>query len=166
MVSFKILTVATLVATVMASDSPIVDGYHSGLTNSQQTMDTLIRQLRANDGHPTSDIISAVITGLDSQIDNGIATVVNTLAPLTGGLSLAVGQALLGPFAQSVTNGAEVVISNLVGAPIDFITQGIRLNFANTLGNLATTAKQYNVDTTRLHQLSMQLRTNTHAKTH
>lgn len=93
------------------------------------------------------------------MIDNGIATVTQVLAPLTGGLSLAVGNALLGPFFQSVTNGAEVVLSNLIGAPVDFVADGAAMALTRTLGNLSSFARQYNVKTDRLDAVNNQLKT-------
>lgn len=172
MVSAKISTVAAIAASSVVANThvernnAISDGIQGGATNYRQTVDTLTRQLQNHDGHAAADVISATITGLDSQIDNGIATISNALAPLTGGLSLAVGQALLGPFAQSVTNGAEVVLSNLIGAPIDFISEGARTGFANSLSHFAKTANRYNVDTTRMQALSAKLRTGSYAVRH
>lgn len=122
-----------------ASDSDL-SGIHGSMTNSRQVQDTLNGQLKSHNGHAAQAVINSFITGADSQIDNAIATVSDALAPFSFGLSKAIGNVLLGPFVQSVTNGAEVLVSNLVGGGIDLVSDGGVKMFSKALGNLSKTA--------------------------
>ena len=169
MVSQKVSALALMAAAASAAPSDnlhvlqarqgaIIDGFHSGMTNFRQTVDTLTHQLTTNGGHAGADILGTVLTGIDAQIDNAGGTIATALAPFTGGLSLAVGNFLLGPFVQSVTNGAEVAIGNIVGGAADLVAAPVRMAFSHSLSNLATQAKQYNIDTTRLEAANNKLR--------
>lgn len=172
MVSFKTLIAATAVASVaVAQQAPNsqhanawVDGARESMVNHQQVVETYNRQMAADPSHRNADRIIAGITGADSQIDNAIATVAHAMAPFTGGLSLAVGNFLLGPFVQSVTNGAEVMIGNLVGGAEDRM-QTAAASYASNLVNLRSQAVRFNVNTSRLDKAISGLRTNL-AKTH
>lgn len=169
MVSRKVSALALMAAAASAAPSDnlhvlqarqgaIIDGFHSGMTNFRQTVDTLTHQLTTNGGHAGADILGTVLTGIDAQIDNVGGTIATALAPFTGGLSLAVGNFLLGPFVQSVTNGAEVAIGNIVGGAADLVAAPVRMAFSHSLSNLAAQAKQYNIDTTRLEAANNKLR--------
>ncbi|PRT55134.1 hypothetical protein B9G98_02754 [Wickerhamiella sorbophila] len=116
-----------------AAFNPIYDAIKGGAQNAEQTIQALVHQLKSNDGHPTADMLSAGITGLDSQIDNLVNMVSTALGPLTFGLSDMVGDALLGPVFQSITNGAEVLIANIAGGAVDLVTQPAIQLFTHTL---------------------------------
>lgn len=150
MVSYKALFLAVAATAAVAQSNPhVVDGAKEAMINHQQVIDTLNRQIAADPAHATADRLVAAITGADSQIDNAIATTAQALAPFTGGASLAVASFLLGPFVQSVTNGAEVMLANLVGGGIDqFRTAAI--SYTNNLVNLRAHAASYGMQTTRL----------------
>lgn len=64
----------------------------------------------------------------------------DALAPFSFGRSKAIVNVHLGPFAQSMTNGAEVLISNLIGGGIDLISDGAIKIFSEALNNLSKTA--------------------------
>lgn len=115
------------------NEDPITERVKGSATNYRQTIDALTRQLVSHNSHTTTDVITTVITGLNSQTNNIIATMSQVFAPLTGDLSMAVANAFLGPFFQSVTNGAEVVVSNLVGAPIDLVEDDTTMALTTTL---------------------------------
>lgn len=124
----------------------IVNGIKSGVTNAQQQVQSLVRGFQSNDGHPTADGLKALITGLDGQIDNGIGIVADLLSPVTFGLSNQVEAAILGPFFQSVTDGAEVAISNLIGTPIDAVLGSGIQSLANNMNKMVNQANALKVD--------------------
>ena len=128
----------------------IPSGIKGSMQNAQQVQDTLNRELQSHDGHAASDVISSFITGADSQIDNAIATVGQFLAPVTLGGSEAVANVLLGPFVQSVTNGAEVLISNLLGGGIDMVSDAAYAQYQQTVAHLSQESQKYGVDTSSL----------------
>lgn len=125
--------------------NPILDGIKGGATNAVQTVETLIKQLARNDGHPTEDLLSAFITGLDSQADNLVNVVATALGPLTFGVSNLVGDVILGPVFQSVTNGAEVLIANLAGGAVDLVTQPAIQLLVHTLNRTVALGKKNNI---------------------
>lgn len=150
MVSFKALTLAIAATAVSAQiNGNFVDGAKEAMTNHQQVVDTLNRQIAQDPAHANADRMVAAITGADSQIDNAIATSSQALAPLTGGASLAVASFLLGPFVQSVTNGAEVMLANMVGGAEDSVQTAAK-SFAKNLVNLRAQATSYGVQNNRL----------------
>ncbi|VVT57214.1 uncharacterized protein SAPINGB_P005591 [Magnusiomyces paraingens] len=124
----------------------IVNGAKSGMINARQQVESLVRGFQSNDGHPTADAVKAFITGLDGQIDNSIGVVADLLSPVTFGASKAVEGAILGPFFQSLTDGTEVAISNLVGMPIDAVLGGSIQSLANNMNKLVGQAQQLQVD--------------------
>ena len=138
-----------------------MSGYQGSMTNAQQVQDTLNRQLQGNGGaHANQARVNAFITGADSQIDNAIATMSDALAPLTGGLSKDIGNVLLGPFVQSVTNGAEVFLSNLIGGGEDMADAEMTAQLTGNYSKLAALATKNNVDSGKLQNLAQQI-TNT-----
>ena len=150
MVAINSLFIAFAATTAIAQSNPhVVDGAKEAMINHQQVIDTLNRQIAADPSHANADRLVAAITGADSQIDNAIATSAQALAPFTGGASLAVASFLLGPFVQSVTNGAEVALANMVGGAEDRV-QNVARTYANNLVNLRAHASSYGVRTHRL----------------
>ncbi|KAA8912241.1 hypothetical protein TRICI_003570 [Trichomonascus ciferrii] len=135
----------------------ILQGLQGSMQNFQQKVDELGGEIQRNQGRIGSATVTAVIQGLDSQIDNAISTVAGVLSPLTGGLSEVVGHAILGPFFQSVTDGAEVLIGNILGGAVDLITSPVVSMFSQTLSNLVGQGRQYNIDTSRLENINNQL---------
>ena len=117
----------------------------------------MTNQLKSHDGHPAAEVLLATITGLDSQIDNAAGTISHALAPFTGGLSLAVGNFLLGPFFQSVTNGAEVLLSNIVGGAVDGVTAPAVAALSGNISKLTSQAAKYHIDTAKLVNLNKDL---------
>lgn len=136
-----------------ATDSDL-SGVHGAMNNHRQVQDTLNNQLKSHNGHAAQAVINAYITGADSQIDNAIATVSDALAPLSFGLSKAVGNALLGPFAQSVTNGAEVLISNLIGGGIDAVSDASMEVYSKALKSLSQASEKFGVSDNIKNELS------------
>lgn len=153
---FASLAAASPVGQLDARQNAFIDGAKSGMVNHQQVVDTLTRQMQSNDGHANADRIAAAITGADSQIDNAIGTVAHALAPFTGGLSMAVGNFLLGPFVQSVTDGAEVAFSNLVGGAEDRVQNAAKASYANQLSRLSNQASKVGINTARLNKVQAQ----------
>jgi len=139
-----------------ATDSDM-SGVNGSVTNARQVQDTLNRDLSSHQGHFAQDEINAFITGTDSQIDNSIATVSDALAPFTLGLSKDIGNVLLGPFVQSVTNGAEVFVSNVIGGGIDGAAGASIDLYNNSLARLSSLATSYNIDTSKLDSVRQQI---------
>ncbi|CAN6663197.1 hypothetical protein TRVA0_034S01684 [Trichomonascus vanleenenianus] len=79
-----------------------VDGARESVANSRQHIDSVVNAYQNSPGRAGVAIATATLTGLDSQTDITIDTVFNALAPFTFGVSKAIGNALLGPFFQSV----------------------------------------------------------------
>lgn len=136
--------------------NPIFEGVKDAIENAVQVSDTLTEQLK-DGSHDFSSILSAGITGLDSQIDNAINTVSTALGPFTLGISNVIGGVLLGPFVQSVTNGAEVVLSNLIGLPGDAIGVAAVSALTGNYSKLIKFAKGYTIDTTRLENVNRRI---------
>lgn len=135
-----------------------MDGARGAMTNAQQVQDTLNRQLQSADGaHSNQARVNAFITGADSQIDNAIATIGNFLSPITGGLSKDVADVLLGPFVQSVTNGAEVFLANIIGGGEDQMDAVLTAQLTGNYSKLAELSKKSNVDASKLENLNQQI---------
>jgi hypothetical protein len=111
------------------------------VTISKQVVDALSHQLKSHDGHASAEVLLATINGLDAQIDNAAGTISHALAPFTGDLSLAVGNFLLGPFFQTVTNGAEVVLANVVGGAVDRVSTLAVAALSSNISKLANLNK-------------------------
>lgn len=140
-----------------ADNSGVPDGFRGAITNARQTVDTLNGEMKRSDGHPTEDLVDAVITGLDSQIDNVAGTLSTGLNGVTLGVSGDIGDFLLGPFFQSVTNGVEVLISNAVGGGVDLVTQpGIRA-LSNSIDSLSHASQKY-INTSKLDSENSKLK--------
>uniref|UniRef100_A0A060T0P1 ARAD1C09790p n=1 Tax=Blastobotrys adeninivorans TaxID=409370 RepID=A0A060T0P1_BLAAD len=133
-----------------------LDGLSGSLENARQKMNSLMIQIREHPEHAGAEVATAAIQGLDSQIDNGIATIGNFLAPVTGGLSRVVANAILGPFVQSVTDGAEVVLGNVIGGAFDAVAAPIR-SMTQNIGRLIQQARANNMDVSRLEQAQTRL---------
>ncbi|CAN6605139.1 hypothetical protein TRVA0_002S05160 [Trichomonascus vanleenenianus] len=131
-----------------------VDGAREGVNNAQQHVDSVVNAYRNNPDRAGAAAATALLTGLDSQIDTAIATVSNALAPFTFGVSKAIGNVLLGPFVQSVTDGLEVMLGNAVGGVIDMARPGA---FQQNLSRLIAQSKEYNINVSKLQTLQAQL---------
>jgi hypothetical protein len=140
-----------------ARDFHVLDGFKSSVTISKQVVDALSHQLKSHDGHASAEVLLATITGLDAQIDNAAGTVSHALAPFTGNLSLAVGNFLLGPFFQSVTNGAEVLLSNIVGGAVDGVSAPAVAALSGNINKLTSQAARYHINTEKLVNLNKEL---------
>ncbi|CAN6663692.1 hypothetical protein TRVA0_035S00760 [Trichomonascus vanleenenianus] len=135
----------------------LLDGARNSAQNAQQHVDAVFNNYRQNPDRAGAAAVTAVLTGLDSQIDTTIATVSNALAPFTFGVSKAVGNALLGPFAQSVTDGLEVVIGNTVGGAFDLATSPLTGSLQRSISRLIQQSQEYGVNVSRLQTLQAQL---------
>lgn len=102
-------------------------------------------------------MLNAFITRADSRIDNADATASDAFFPLTLGLSKAVGNFLLCSFIQSVTNGAKVFVSNLLGGGADLVDVSLASALAGNHSKLAAFATKSGVNTSKLQSLSRQL---------
>lgn len=135
-----------------------MSGVEGSVTNHQQVIDTLNERLQADGGiHANQERITAYITGADSQIDNAIATVSDALAPYTGGISKAIGNFLLGPFVQSVTNGAEVLLANMIGGTADRMDAAMVGQLTGNYSRLIKLSSENNVDVSKLQNLNQQI---------
>ncbi|KAA8916536.1 hypothetical protein TRICI_001399 [Trichomonascus ciferrii] len=161
-----LLAVLSSLALVSASDdtellkrqSALLNGVHGSVMNSRQQIDKLNAEIRAHPEHAGAMIATTFAQATDSQIDNAINTVAEALAPLTGGLSVAVGRAILGPFVQSITDGAEVLIGNVIGGTIDLVRNPqMIMNLSRSYSNLIAQAGRYNINTSRLQSIQKQL---------
>lgn len=139
-------------------DSALLNGVQNSMTNRQQQIDKMNAQIREHPEHANAARVTSYIQGVDSQIDNAISTVSNALAPLTGGLSVVAGQAVLGPFVQSVTDGAEVFLGNVIGGAADLATNPQTFAaLSRSYTNLISQANKYNINTSRLQSVQQQL---------
>lgn len=136
-----------------------VNGLQGSMTSSQQVVDKVVHEHKSGDGHAGREIV------VDSQIDNAIATVSEALAPLTGGLSMAVGNTILGPFVQLISDGAEVVLGNLVGGAFHIVADRAVAALTGNLGNLANEEAKYNINPSKLVDITPQFQ-NTIPKKH
>lgn len=134
-----------------------MSGYEGSMTNHRQVIDTLNERLKNDGSHSNEETLVAFITGADSQIDNAIATVSNALAPFTFGISKAIGNVLLGPFVQSVTNGAEVFVANIIGNSEDQLDAEMIGQMTGDYSRLIELSKKNNIDTSKLENLNQQL---------
>ncbi|CAN6656728.1 hypothetical protein TRVA0_029S00782 [Trichomonascus vanleenenianus] len=139
-----------------------VDGAREGVNNAQQHVDSVVNAYRNNPDRAGAAAVTAMLTGLDSQIDTAIATVSNALAPFTFGVSKAIGNFLLGPFVQSVTDGLEVMLGNAIGGVADIARPGA---LQHNLSRLIQQSKEYNINVSKLQTLQAQLQ-NTLPKGH
>ncbi|KAA8899158.1 hypothetical protein TRICI_006386 [Trichomonascus ciferrii] len=161
-----LLAVLSSLALVSAADdldlhkrqSALLNGVQGSVMNSRQQLDKLNAEIRQHPEHAGAMIATTFAQATDSQIDNAINTVAQALAPLTGGLSVAVGQAILGPFVQSVTDGAEVLLGNLIGGTIDLVRNPqMIMNLSRSYSNLISQAGRYNINTSRLQSIQKQI---------
>ena len=123
-----------------------MSGIKGAITNFKQTVDTMKQNMQDRKGTNARDTVDAFITGADSQIDNAAATISQGLNGVTLGISGKIGDFLLGPFVQSVTNGAEVMISNVVGGSVDIVSDGTAKLFSESLSKLHSLAVKNNVN--------------------
>ena len=122
-----------------------MSGIHGAINNMKETLDTLKHEATTDTGHNAAASITALITGLDGQIDNLAATILDGLNGVTFGLSGDLGDFLLGPIFQGVTNGAQVIFSNIVGGSIDMVADGTVTLFSQSMTKLVTLGKQLNL---------------------
>lgn len=138
--------------------SSFLNGVHGSILNRQQQIDKMNAQIREHPEHANAARVTTFIQGVDSQIDNAISTVANALAPFTGGLSVAIGRAILGPFVQSVTDGAEVFLGNAIGGFLDMTTNPVMISrLSKSYTNLISQASRYNINTSRLQSLQQRI---------
>lgn len=163
--TFALVSAADDATVLSAEDSALLARQFSGLNglqgsvmNTRQQIDKMNAQIREHPEHANAARVTTFLQGLDSQIDNAISTVSNTLAPLTGGLSVAVGRSILGPFVQSVTDGAEVLLGNVIGGALDMTTNPAMISrISRSYTNLISQAGRYNINTNRLQSLQQQI---------
>ncbi|CAN6617435.1 hypothetical protein TRVA0_007S00298 [Trichomonascus vanleenenianus] len=127
-----------------------IDSVKSGINNAQQRVDELMNTFKNDPGRGGAQSVTALLTGLDGQIDNLLSAASSALSPLTGGLSQVVGNILLGPFFQSVTDGLEVLIGNVVGGSVDLVLSPVTGSLQSTIKKVMNYAQQYNINTSRL----------------
>lgn len=153
-----LLSILCSLSMVSANQSAFLNGAHDSVVNSVQQIDKLNAAIREHPEHAGAMTAATFAQATDSQIDNAISIVANALAPLTGGLSVAVGQAVLGPFVQSVTDGAEVFLGNIVGGAFDLAANPQMIsNLAKSYNNLVSQANNYHVNTSRLQYIQKQI---------
>jgi hypothetical protein len=141
-----------------ARSAAILNGVHGSVLNSVQQIDKLNAAIREHPEHAGAMTAATFAQATDSQIDNAISTVANALSPLTGGISVAIGQAILGPFVQSITDGAEVFLGNVVGGGFDLVANPQMIsNLAKSYTNLISQANKYNINTNRLQYIQKQI---------
>ncbi|CAN6616753.1 hypothetical protein TRVA0_006S03356 [Trichomonascus vanleenenianus] len=123
----------------------VLDGFKSGMTNAQQRLDAFVLDLKSSGARPGSAAAVHLITGLDGQIDNVLGVIGNALSPITGGLSNAAISVILGPTFQSLTDGAEVLLGNVVGGALDIALVPATRLLSNNLSNLSHVALRYDM---------------------
>jgi transaldolase len=144
--------------TLEARQNALLNGLQGSIMNRRQQIDKMNAQIREHPEHANAARVTTFIQGVDSQIDNAISTVANALAPFTGGLSVAIGRAILGPFVQSVTDGAEVFLGNVIGGALDMTTNPAMISkLSRSYTNLISQAGRYNINTNRLQSLQQQI---------
>lgn len=131
-----------------------LSGVVGSVNNFQETLNTFMHEVTHDKGHTATAAITAIITGLDGQIDNMAASVFNVLDAATFGLTSPIGDFLLGPIFQGMTNGAQVLISNIIGGAIDMIADGPAADFNTALDKLVKLGTKANVDSRNVAMLS------------
>jgi hypothetical protein len=127
------------------SSNPILDGINSGVANARQRIDAFTNDLKHAGSRPASSLLANFIAGLDGQIDNLIGVVGKVLSPVSGGLSESAVHVILGPTIQSITDGVEVLLGNVAGAPIDLLLAPALHMLSGNMKNVAHVAKVYNM---------------------
>lgn len=122
-----------------------MSGVHGAVANFKETIDTLYDEVTKDKGHAAEAAVTALITGLDGQVDNLAATIFNVANTVTYGLTSPIGDFLLGPIFQGLTNGVQVLISNVVGGSIDMVADGTAELFSGTMSKLISLGKKVNV---------------------
>lgn len=111
-----------------------MSGVEGSVTNHQQVIDTLNERLRADGGvHANQERITA------------------------GGMSKAIGNFLLGPFVQSVTNGAEVLLANMIGGTADRMDAAMVGQLTGNYSRLIKLSSENNVDVSKLQNLNQEI---------
>lgn len=99
----------------------IKDVLTSGATLAKQNQDALNKQLKEHPGSPTRAYLRMFIAGTDAQIDNIAGYLFSAIEqiPVVGTALKPTFDFLLGPFFQSLTDGAEVLIAKFAGGIVD-----------------------------------------------
>lgn len=131
----------------------------SGFHNAQQRLDQTINDFQQEGARPGAAVCTNFITSLDGQIDNVLACIGNTLDPITGGLSNVVIGAILGPTFQSITDGVEVLLGNVVGGTADLAIVPAMHMLSATLSKTSNAASKYHMNqyAAKFTKLSQQL---------
>lgn len=135
-----------------ASNSDM-SGVVGSVNNFQETINTFLHEVSHDKGHGAAAAVTALITGLDGQVDNLAATIFNVANKLTFGLTSPIGDFLLGPIFQGMTNGAEVLISNIIGGGIDMVADAPAQLFTGTMSKLIDMGKKINVSVANVAML-------------
>lgn len=134
----------------------ILDGFISGMDNARQRFDAFTNDLRQKGSRPGAALAVNLIAGLDGQIDNILGVLDDVLGKLTFGLTNPIFGFILGPTFQSLTDGIEVLIGNLVGGIIDLPLVPILRGLSNSLVRVSNVADRFD-----MNDISMKLQMQT-----
>lgn len=122
---------------------PIMTGVKSGIANARQRIDAFSNDLKHAGSRPPTSMLTNFIAGMDGQIDNVIGIVGKVLAPASGGLHESTVHDILAPTFQSVTNGVDVLLHDISGAPVDLLLAPAMHMLSGNLQNLEHIAAIY-----------------------
>ncbi|CAN6658840.1 hypothetical protein TRVA0_031S00408 [Trichomonascus vanleenenianus] len=150
LMSGPLAAVAVPAVTVEARQFVILGNARDVMKNTQLNLDAVVNDYRQTSDRAGAAAITEVFNGLDAQIDIGIATVSKAIEPFSFGASKTAGNALLGPFVQSVADGLEAVVGNVVGGSLDPADFPVISSLQQNISRLIKQSQDYRINVTRL----------------
>lgn len=106
------------------------------------------------------DSVVSALSNIQTQINGALASITQTVGVVEPGISMAIGNSLMGPFVNEVTKGAQVLVSK--GGRVDSKAAPAIKRLASSFDKLSNEAAKYNVDARQLHHYSQQLAARVH----
>lgn len=122
----------------------VLDGVQNSVSTARQTIDSLVEQLEKTEKSSPA-AINGIVAGFNSQIDNAVGNINELLSPYAVGLTNGISGALLNSFFQSVSTGAEAILSSFATLPVDVSTANTMNALAKSVQNAANFAGKYNL---------------------
>lgn len=137
------------VGELLKRENFLTKGVKSAVNLVKQRFDAFKMAVQKGGKRPVSAALTNLLAGLDGQIDNLLGIVGTALNPLTDGLSKGAVHAILGPTFQSLTDGIEVLLGNVVGAPLDLLVSPAMHMLSGNLKNVAKVADKFDLKDTK-----------------
>ncbi|KNC31727.1 hypothetical protein FF38_03483 [Lucilia cuprina] len=113
-----------------------MDAVRGSIQSFHEKMDSMFSIINNHPGHSNAAVLTALITGLDGQIDNLAGNIFPIIDKLTLGITSPVTDFLLGPVFQSATDGVQVLVSNILGGSVDFVEDSVANMFTGSINKL------------------------------